>query len=50
MKLRQMNEKLVKEMKQLSSSLDKSVEKSKGKGKSPADLHVDASIKGSSHK
>jgi hypothetical protein len=45
LKLRQMNEKLVKEMKQLSASLDKSLEKARTKNKAPIDPYVDANIK-----
>eukprot|EP00831_Metopus_contortus_P003366 TRINITY_DN11240_c0_g1_i1.p1 TRINITY_DN11240_c0_g1~~TRINITY_DN11240_c0_g1_i1.p1 ORF type:complete len:182 (+),score=50.46 TRINITY_DN11240_c0_g1_i1:243-788(+) len=44
MKLRQMNEKLVKELKVLSNNLDKSLEKARSKPK-PLDPYVDASIK-----
>ncbi len=46
MKLRQMNEKLVKEMKLLSAKLDKSLEKGRAKPKGPNELQVDANIKG----
>ena len=45
-KLRQMNEKLVKEMKILSAKLDKSMENVRSKAKSPEDIQADAHIKG----
>lgn len=45
LKLRQMNEKLVKELKTLTSNLDKSIEKSRMKQK-PINPYTDANIKG----
>ncbi len=45
MKLRQMNDKLVKELKMLSTSLDKTIDKTRTKAKGP-NPYTDAGLKG----